>query len=400
MSELHISFHDDFSELSNKYIVFELNDEVIKELESGTVNIVGKEGDEAVLCTKKSTFRIRKAETSNCSLLVPLEVDENTAPNMSTVDHENNHHIISSISSYFELQKINPKISVLREYLTEFTGEYESSSLGKTTNELIQLVQASEVELRIALKNMKAFKLRNRWRILSDNYERELFSLILFIIQSNMIMDDEESIFDKQFDLETIYTSVVSESASSVEKEIIKHLLRCYSSKVRKPENQNSPNEFYIFDQQKILIFYALDLIKTANNQTMDVDMFIEKWNARCPSNLRPDRNLLKGLILESEIKGKNYFIYYPASALPADLPSRFSELFTYKPKWTFNEIVPYLRFALFHSSFFILTPLIYSLIPFSSCNRDVAQNATVEQLLFKHCRSIVVNGEKFYSKR
>lgn len=61
-----ISFASNFNENQGKIRLFEINPDIVARIEAGeSLKIIGGETGEAVLCTKDSTFSIKKVETSN-----------------------------------------------------------------------------------------------------------------------------------------------------------------------------------------------------------------------------------------------------------------------------------------------------------------------------------------------
>ena len=125
---------------------------------------------------------------------------------------------------------------------------------------------------------------------------------------------------------------------------IVRHLLQIYSSSYVKEE----ADAVYSLNLHKIMQFYALNIIKQNNAKPIKKEEFIKQWNAQCPSECRPKLSQLQGIVIEKPKGFDTYLHYFPASELSEDIPARFTELFAFQPKWTLENISPYLRFVLF----------------------------------------------------
>lgn len=290
---------------------------------------MGSEDDEATLVTKSSTYRIRRAESSNCSLIIPKEqTNENIPPNSLEIH--------SSVTSYYELQKIPPKIEKLRDILHKscYSPKNEGELIGFSFDELLNQIQASEEELKAALFKEKAFCLNERWQILAEDYERDVFSFILLSIQSN-----NPSFHDVR--LRETYSSLKNEMMMDLPPlKIVRHLLTIYSQATKKEQ----ADEIYDLDMTKVMIFYAQYILHLNHLKPMKSEDFMKKWNAQCPMNCRPQLSLLNGIVLEVVHGFQKYLEYFPANRLPSDIPTRFKILFEKQPKWTLSQIQPYLR--------------------------------------------------------
>lgn len=269
-------------------------------------------------------------------MIIPNEqTNENIPPNGLSLQ------IHSSVSSYYELQRIQPRILRLRELLQSsfydpeinFPGE----KIGYTTDELLNQIQASEEELERGLIKEKAFFYNDRWQILSERYERDVFAFILLCIQSN-----NPSLHNIR--LRETYSALKNEMMDLPPLRIVRHLLAVYSESTKKEK----ADEIYNLDMTKIMIFYALHIFYLNDNKPMKSDEFMSKWNAQCPMNCRPQLSLLNGIFLEVTHGFQNYLEYFPVSALPLDVSSRFKTLFEKQSKWNLSQIQPYLRFVFF----------------------------------------------------
>lgn len=277
------------------------------------------------------------------SFLIPM-TDENNI-SINTQHKSNSLDIYSTTTSYYELQKIAPRLSTLKTLLSK--SEYDpelnepGQEIGYTFEELQNTVQASTEELKLGLVKERAFFFENKWQILSDRYERELFSLILLCIQSNNSIGDTSSNVFNNISLRTIYNSVSEELMNPPPLRIVRHLLRLYSSDSKKEKS----DEIYELDILKIIQFYAVNILKQNNTlRKMKLNQFMDKWNAQCPSDSRPRVSQLRGIALKTSNGLTDEISYFPVSELSDDIPTRFKQLFSFQPKWTLKDIQPYLK--------------------------------------------------------
>lgn len=85
--------------------------------------------------------------------------------------------------------------------------------------------------------------------------------------------------------------------------------------------------------------------------------------------------DLAKGNFIVSRPLGNSLLTYLPASTLPAEPAARFANLFLARPRWTGEDISPFLE--------------------------DIAVNAKErDKLLLKYCRTVTDSGSIWYMAR
>lgn len=62
-------YSENLSEMDNQYLVFELPDELLNELEYKSLHIGGEPNQDAIISGSKSSYLIKKCETSNTMLV-------------------------------------------------------------------------------------------------------------------------------------------------------------------------------------------------------------------------------------------------------------------------------------------------------------------------------------------
>lgn len=85
--------------------------------------------------------------------------------------------------------------------------------------------------------------------------------------------------------------------------------------------------------------------------------------------------DLAKGNFIASNQQGSTVLTYFPASELPPEPAARFADLFLARPRWTGEDISPFLA--------------------------DIAVNAKErDKLLLKYCRAVTDSGSIWFTAR
>ena len=323
-----------------------------------------------MLCSADKTFAIKKVESSNSSLLLPPPLPSSSSLSIQT-----------QITHHFELSLTTPKLNKLKEVLSSSTyptprpsnkqknnNGNNSAEVGKkidwTTQELREEIQASDFELRKGLIKIRAFKLDQKWRILSPAYERELLLLIVDCLISSSDLPylppspDEDGNNDRDRDqhsspLKKISVMKIKKLLKGDDMEIppdqiLRHLLKLYGSKPSPPpphiNNNNNNNihgkeermeieggkgdregdgeEYFDIDDRRLSIAIAIDIfekLKEANgegNPSLPLPQFLDTWSMRSPNATAPSIDLLHGVAVR-QFRG-----YFPPLLLFPSFPS------------------------------------------------------------------------------
>jgi len=80
--------------------------------------------------------------------------------------------------------------------------------------------------------------------------------------------------------------------------------------------------------------------------KSLPMSEFMPAWSALCPEEMRPPKEEhLSGLVVRTITPiGVEYLKYFPQSSLPTDPRERFNRLFAEQPRWTLEEITPFIR--------------------------------------------------------
>ena len=90
---------------------------------------------------------------------------------------------------YLEMVEVRPKLRKLKEILSETPYSEDSKKSGQTGpryEELLDKVQASDVEIKEGLKEFECLELDGMWFILDQDYQMKVLSYVLRLIIQNL----------------------------------------------------------------------------------------------------------------------------------------------------------------------------------------------------------------------
>ena len=169
--------------------LLEVTKDVAQALKVGDVmTIRGDLEENAVLCSSNRTFDIKEAETSNSLLLL----DKVVLPD--NVDKTQSSRSLASASvggvfyKYLEILEIRPKLRKLKDELSKNLFSQDSkreSTKGKTFEDLLDIIQASDEELKHGLKYYESVQVDGEWFLLDQDYQMIVLSRILKYFDEN-----------------------------------------------------------------------------------------------------------------------------------------------------------------------------------------------------------------------
>jgi sister chromatid cohesion protein DCC1 len=273
--------------------------------------------------------------------------------------------VVASVSSYYELAKIVPRLNTLRETLAKCQYGPDSGTQQKATKlltfrDISKLIQASDSELMQGLNDINAFELNGYWRVLSPSFATDIVDLLL----TNATING--------WSFSDIDETTVLSTMHEYDSKILLHILAMYGTKA---------NAKWQLDLKKLSIFRAKQLLtlgekgKSGDWRLAD---FITSWQDSIPEGAPVDIELLRGLAVVVQ-QGKETMLHY-LSAVDlcsiADPKERLQRLFKVQAQWTLNDLLPYLA--------------------------DLAPNSTaVQSIVLKHARAVATaTGATFYCVR
>ena len=169
--------------------LLEVTKDVAQALKVGDLmTIRGDLEENAVLCSSNRTFDIKEAETSNSLLLL----DKVALPD--NVDKSQSSRSLASASvggvfyKYLEILEIRPKLRKLKDELSKNLFSQDSkraSTKGKTFEDLLDIIQASDEELKHGLKYYESVQVDGEWFLLDQDYQMIVLSRILKFFDEN-----------------------------------------------------------------------------------------------------------------------------------------------------------------------------------------------------------------------
>ncbi|XP_050546546.1 sister chromatid cohesion protein DCC1 isoform X2 [Daktulosphaira vitifoliae] len=319
-----------FDEQFDNYKLLELDEEILSNLKSGqTVVFKGDKDEPAVLCTETKTFDVKEAETSNAILLLP----NLTFPSENSDEKLIKRKIIGIFHTYFEVRLCKPRLKKLIHILNKssYKGSEHETEISETCElytfkKLSTIVQASDDELREALKEIGAFQINDYWRILEFDYEARALSFLLNLI-------DEQSWSYNAVPMDES-VKILSELLPSA---ILYHIIDKYSIKCLST-NLNETHRSLIED--KVCRFLASMLLRPC--EKFNFTDFQVAWQASVPEGMITNLKQLEGTVLIDKSSHPQTICYFNEQDLPDDISERVQHLFQIKEKWTLDEICPF----------------------------------------------------------
>lgn len=355
-------------------------------IESGDkLQFKGGLNEKVVICTSSKTYEVRNAEQSNSLLVVPnlllgpetndgivesppsgainksldksLEDDENMSSQLSE-EHEIQHKkILNIFYNYLECKPTKPKSRKVHELLklTMYSGpENEDSTDRKslfTHRQLLNTIQCSAAEFDELLVKLRCFEIDGFMRILDYTYEYRVVAAMLSLINENSWQSDEIELDETINALEGIIPS-----------EITKNIFNFYTCSLDGGKFRYREDLVCRIVAQNVLV----------DDLKFHISEFVETCQSALPEGMTMDVQHLAGLAVFDRDCRQPWVRGLFEENLPMNLAERLKILFKQKPRWTFDEIAPFVEvFA--------------------------TANLSVTSLLAKSLRSLVENGVRYY---
>ncbi|CAG8483060.1 6525_t:CDS:2 [Ambispora leptoticha] len=311
--------------------------------ENAYLYIKGSSKDHAYLCTRNKTYHVRKQLHSNSLLLlkpaISLETSTDTNMDMEIEQEVRELEITDIIHSVYELILCIPNLEKLKDLLgtTPYKGpEEEKRYKGEkfySWEELDDLLQASEEEIKCALEKHYALEVDGYWRFVETQY---LYDVLVLILSAANI---------ENMSLENMSFSRCAEALADdgIPSFITKHCLTCFADVI---DYSNRLDPIVKLSKDKICSFIGLHLLRTEGKAWIYSD-FIANWVIKIPDQWESilSFDLLKGNAIKeyNQQKECEYIELFAASDLSTDPEKRFRELFTFRSRWTLDDIRPFL---------------------------------------------------------
>ncbi|XP_075238540.1 sister chromatid cohesion protein DCC1 isoform X2 [Lycorma delicatula] len=274
--------------------------------------------------------------------------------------------------SYYELRKIKPPFLYELEPLLNsclFRGqEHEQSDIETlqklySTDDLLNICQASPAELEEGLRSIGACCIDGYWRLLDFDYHLRVFSQLLNLVDSNSWPLDGIPETETIEALVDIFPSV-----------IVQHIFNQYATPTY--ERNDEGDALFSFIEDKVCRFLGEALLRDGAGAEYDFEEFMAAWQSSVPEGMHTNFNQLEGLAIAYK---NNKKVQQIKLCLEQDLPRNVHEraeyLFSIKQNWTIQEITPFIK---------LLLP----------------DKVTVRSVIMKYASESSVNGIKCYIRR
>ncbi|KAI9098047.1 sister chromatid cohesion protein Dcc1 [Phlyctochytrium arcticum] len=298
--------------------------------------IKGTEDESIVVCTQNATYVVSSVQTSN-TLLFAKPTGTAQQQNLST-----SYEIQESLACYWELVPCQARLDKLRQLLEnalyrgsvqEDIGNQHEKFEGSqyyTTEELLDIIQASEDELRIGLEELGAVEIDGKWRLLESSYQESILKYLLISAAADELDLDNLSV-------EQCLASMMD---SGYSPELIRHTVKYFATEDDDAIDDSSRRKLCA---SKVGRFIGKQALANAESPKTNLDLFMLDWQSAVPEPFKVDLSMLAGLCLVEDGPTGQSIIYFPKSRLPMDEKGRFEMLFNVRKKWAHEEFVPYI---------------------------------------------------------
>lgn len=313
----------------------ELDKYLIQTLREGeSLYIKGNDEENAVLCTKSKTYDIFETETSN-SLLLFKDLQFNDSLTKSSERTISKIRISAVFHDYLEVLPSKPHLKKLKDLLrtSVYKGpenEHEVNENLLTYNSLLTVVQASEEELKIALKTLNTITINDKIRILDFEYHFRVLSFMLKLIDENSWQLDEID-----------YEETMNALSDLIPTNVLNSMFDLYTEESKIIDGL----QLFRYNEEKVCKFFAQVLLSSAGK--FNLNEFLQAWKESVPEGMIATESMLHGIAIVDRKSSPNVIWAFEEKDLPETINERFQVLFQAKEKWTVNEISPYIQLSI-----------------------------------------------------
>lgn len=305
----------------SEFRLIELNDDLERALESGESIVVrGDPDDEVVICTATKTFDIKICTTSNELLVSPdlIIPKSKTGPAVATAS------LVLRVQDYMEPKEILPRLDKLLTILPRFNVKDEVEPKGITTEELLDRIQSSKVQIFNELNRLGAVE-RNGWKVLSD--------VDSIVVEISKAIDSESWPLD-HIDPKAL-VGLINEFEDAWQEWAVIHTLTFIS-------NSNEDGIISICPK-KLSIQVGHWILRESPGRSVEIEAFMDFWETILPDNVTPDvKDLFSFSYLGTDTsRGRTtkVIVYLDPLSLPSDPLQLFDSLFALKRQWSEAEL-------------------------------------------------------------
>nr|GFB99687.1 sister chromatid cohesion protein DCC1 [Tanacetum cinerariifolium] len=338
-SSVPISYHPLFGS-HDDLLLLELDEKLLPDVINQRVSLRGQPDEDAVFCTQSKTYAIKFVGTSNSLFLVPPSNQYTVNQNPEDLNEiyldskEPLASVLKLAPGTMELVEVAPKIDKLKSLLSENTYKYDGNCNKYDTglyrwDDLIDRVQASDEELRSALRAFSAVEIDGYWRIIDEKYMYRIRSML---INNSLINDWSLNALDEN----EVVESLVKDKFS---RDIAHHCLEVFGTRTNGCEKGGK--SIWSLDKTRVCVHIAREILARGK---MKMESFMEEWTMEAPSGMVVSLDLLEGEVLVEKLGIQSWVYAFSVSSLPSDPANRFARLFQERSKWDWKDLHPYIR--------------------------------------------------------
>ncbi|KAK9145208.1 hypothetical protein Sjap_005111 [Stephania japonica] len=321
-------------------LLLELDDKLLPQIMQNRVTIRGEPDEEAVLCTPSATYALKYVGTSNSAFLIP----PSSGPS-SDVSDSGPVKVASAIKlapGVMELVEVAPRLHKLKELLAENPYRPEEDSMEELEEndglrrlrweDLVERVQASDEELKGALKDISAVEINGYWRIVDEKY----MDMVLNMILHNLVLNEWSL---DGFEEDQVLGIMGSDGFPL---KIVLHCLEIYGRRVNLTDDELSGGRcLWRLDEKQVCVHFARVILRGGK---MKMERFMDEWMDKIPAGMSADFEMLEGQVLVENIGMETWIWAFSVSSLPSTPAERFAALFQERQKWEWKDLQPYIR--------------------------------------------------------
>lgn len=343
-SSISIAYHPLFGPHED-LVLLELDERLLADVLHQRVTLRGQPDEDAVFCTNSKTYAIKFVGNSNSVFLIPPSDHIGRSENSEDCGGKDCNQLVSSVIKVapgnMELVEVAPRVDRLKLLLSENPyspdedeemecvekREKRESRLYKWVD-LINMVQASDDELRTGLLALSAIEIDGYWRIVDE----KCMDTILRILLHNATLND--------WSLDALNEDEVVSMLESdgYPHKLARHCLQVYAKRV---DEQMGRSRMWRLDQKRVCVHFAREILRGGKKR---IESFMEEWMQKIPDGMQATLEMLEGEVLTEKLGVETWVYAFSVHSLPSTPAERFSILFRHRAKWESKDLLPYIR--------------------------------------------------------
>ncbi|KAK9094521.1 hypothetical protein Scep_025990 [Stephania cephalantha] len=330
--------YDTFFGAPSDLLLLELDDKLLPQILQNRVTIRGEPDEEAVLCTPAVTYALKYVGTSNSVFLIPPSGPSSNVSDPSPVKVAS---VIKLAPGVMELVEVAPRLDKLKELLAENPYRPEEDSMEELEEndglrrlrweDLVERVQASDEELKDALKDNSAVEINGYWRIVDEKY----MDMVLNMLLHNLVLNEWSL---EGFEEDQVLGIMGSDGFPL---KIVLHCLEVYGRRVNLNDELSGGSCLWRLDEKQVCVHFARVILCGGK---MKMERFMEEWMDKIPAGMSAGFEMLEGEVLVENIGVETWIWAFRVSSLPSTPAERFAALFQARQKWEWKDLQPYIR--------------------------------------------------------